>query len=386
MAGYLRQLPSGLWANTIRTPAGRLTESFELKTHAANWGVDQLAQIRRGDWIDPRLAKVPIGAWRERTRDSRHLEKASRKRDESHWRCHVGPRWASTPLGAVLRPDVSAWVVQMQRAGVGAATIEGSVGVLRGLYDLAIDAGMVRNNPARDVKKPRRDAHVDRVLDADEERKLLAALDRTSPGRVDGRLFVELILDTGMRWEEAAAVSPEMVDTRRQRIHIAWVMERDGTVRPYAKSDAGNRAVAYGDDLAAAIRQAKLAARPVSGVFPAGEVGRLLFTTPAGEVLRYSNWHRRVWSPALRGLAERPVVKGHAYRAAVAGAGLEDPQPTPHDLRHTYGTRLADHGVPVHDIATLLGHKDLRSAQRYLHSGEERFDRARAAVRSARSS
>lgn len=116
MAGYLRQLPSGLWANTIRTPAGRITESFDLKTLAANWGVDQLAQIRRGDWIDPRLAKVHIGVWRDRTRDSRHLEKASRKRDESHWRCHVGPRWASTPLGAVLRPDVSARLAARRHA------------------------------------------------------------------------------------------------------------------------------------------------------------------------------------------------------------------------------------------------------------------------------
>lgn len=384
---YIRKLPSGLHAATIRTPAGRITQSFDLRSAAKEWAADQESQVRRGEWIDPRRAKTTVGEWWERCRDSRHLEKASRARDESHWRCHVRPRWARVPLGAVLKTDVSGWVVSMQRAGVGAATIEGCVGVLIALYDLAIEAEMVRTNPARRVKKPRRDAHVDRVLSPDEETRLLAALDRLFPGRVDARLFVELMLDTGMRWEEAAAVPPPMVDTRRQRISVAWVMERDGTVRPYAKSEAGNRSVAYGDALAARLRAAKLAAREVPAkVFPPGGPGRLVFTTPGGGVVRYSNWHDRIWQPALYGLPARAGVKGHAPRSALVGALLDDPQPSPHDCRHTYGSRQADDGVPVHDIMALMGHADIRSAQRYMHSGEARFERSRAANRRARSS
>lgn len=384
--GWIRKLPSGLWAATVRTPAGRLTESFKQKSQANDWADEQKSQIRHGDWIDPRQAKILITAWWDRCKDGRHLEKASRKRDESHWRCHVEPRWGRTQLGSVLKTDVSAWVVSMQRAGVGAATIEGAVGVLRALFDQAIDAKILRVNPAHKVKKPERDAHVDRVLDAREERRLLASLDAMFPGRPDARLFVELILDTGMRWEEAAVVPPTLVDTKQQRIHIAWVMERDGTARPYAKSAAGNRTVTYGDSIAAKIRAAKLAAPSVAGVFPRDVPGRLLFTSTTSEALRYSNWHRRVWTPALKGLPERPVVRGHAYRPAIPGAGVDDPQPTPHDLRHTFGTRLANDNVPIHDIMRLLGHEDIRSAQRYLHSQEERFDRARKANVRARSS
>ncbi len=104
-------------------------------------------------------------------------------------------------------------------------------------------------NHARDIRKPKRDAHVDRILSFEEEAALLAALDRVAPGRVDGRLFCELIADTGMRWEEAAALPPALIDLRRRRIHIAWVMERDGTARPYAKSNAGNRMVTFGEGL-----------------------------------------------------------------------------------------------------------------------------------------
>lgn len=399
---WIRQLPSNLWAATVRLPTGqRVTQTHKLKGAVTTWAADLEADIRRGDWIDPRAGKKTVGeCWEQWGTSSRRLEKASRKRDESHWRVHVAPRWAKTPVGTILKPDVTAWVVEMEsvhkptcrkrdtcsgcKPAVGAATIEGAVGVLRAILDLAVDAKLIRDNPARGVKRPKRAAHVDRVLDAGEEKQLVDALARIFPDRTDAGLFVELIADTGMRWEEAAAIPPQMVDTRKNRIHIAWVMERDGTARPYAKSAAGNRTVTYGDHLAGRMKAAKLAAQEVKGVFPDDGPGRLVFTSEKGEVLRYSNWHRRVWTPALKGLPERPTVKGHAYRPAIAGAGLADPQPTPHDLRHSYGTQLADEGVPVHDIMALMGHEDLRSAQRYLHSREERFDRARTARKRAR--
>lgn len=381
---WVRKLPSGLYAATIRTPVGRITESFDLLSQANGWAREQETDLRRGDWIDPRRAKVKTAAWREECLGTRHQSRASRLRDASHWRCHVEPRWGKVAIGAISKADVGTWVVEMEEAGVGAATIEGAVGVLQALLDRAIEAEILRTNAARRVRKPPRDAHVDRILDYAEEQQLLDALDRLFPGRVDARLFCELILDTGMRWEEAAVVPPSMIDTRRQRIHIAWVMERDGTARPYAKSEAGNRMVTYGDRLVDRVAEAKRAAREVTGVFPRGGPGRLVFTSPKGQALSYTNWHSRVWSVALDGRPAIGKVRGHKPREAVPGAGLEDPQPTCHDLRHTLGTRLADAGVPVHDLMALLGHGDVRSTQRYMHSTEARFERAREALRNAR--
>ncbi len=381
---WVRKLPSGLYAATVRTPVGRITESFDLLSQANGWAREQEAAIRRGDWIDPRRAKITTAAWREECLGTRHLERASKLRDASHWRCHVEPRWGKTAIGAIKKPDVGQWVVEMEQAGVGAATIEGAVGVLQALLDQAIEAEILSSNAAKRVRRPPRDAHVDRILDYGEEKQLLDALDRLFPDRVDARLFCELILDTGLRWEEAAVLPPSLIDTRRQRIHIAWVMERDGTARPYAKSDAGNRMVTYGETLVDRVAAAKLAAREVTGVFPKGGPGRLVFTSLKGKALDYTNWRDRVWSVALHGRAGIGKVRGHKPREAVPGAGLEDPQPTCHDLRHTLGTRLADSGVPVHDIMALLGHGDVRSTQRYMHSTEARFERAREALKQAR--
>ena len=39
-----------------------------------------------------------------------------------------------------------------------------------------------------------------------------------------------------------------------------------------------------------------------------------------------------------------------------------------HDLRHTVGTRLAEQLVPVNVIKELLGHSDVHTTMRYVHS------------------
>lgn len=382
---WIRQLPSGLWAATVRTPAGRITESFPLKGQAKSWAADLEADARKGDFIDPRRAEITIGAWWDEVNGARRLEKASRKRDESHWRVHVAPVWAKVRLDGVLRPNVSKWVNKMEAAGVGAATIQGAVGVLRALFDLAIDDRRLRFNPARGVNLPERNAHLDRVLAPDEDELLLSALDRQFPGRADARLFVELMLYCGLRWEEAAALDRGHIDMRRQIINVGPVMERDGTIRPYPKSPAGVRPVPVDDEVWPRLRDHALTVGPGSCLDdpPAG----LLFTGKRGRTkddpvrgLHYSSWHRRVWKRALVEVTER----GPRGEILATRQTLEGQPPTPHDCRHTYGTRLGESAVPVHEIMALMGHETLESAQRYLHAGEDRFNRARDATKARR--
>ncbi len=380
MAGWVRQLDSGLWAATVRTPAGRITETDRLKSVVQDWADDLVADIRRGDFIDPRHGRVTVGELWERFGDARRLERASRKRDESHWRNHVAPHWSRWPVGEILKPDVSKWVVTLERAGVGAPTIEGSVGVLRALLEQAVDARLIRVNPARGVRKPRRAAHVDRVLDADEERRLLEALELHHPGYPAARLMCEVMLDTAVRWEEVAALDRDHVDMRQRLLHVGPVMERDGTIRSYPKSPAGVRRVPVGDELWPRLRERAFAARPVK-VLVDGKPAEvpLLFVAPRGGPLFYDSWYPRVWARALRGVPARSRRRGRAGGELVPGAGLADPQPTPHDLRHTCATLWAENGMPPHELKDLLGHADLSATQRYMHAGEGRFDRARRA-------
>jgi len=404
--------PQGLWRATVYTPAGRRTMSHEFKGAVKKWADDQERAVDDGDWIDPKLGDLTVAKFWERAKDGRgHRETASRRRDESHWRNHVEPKWGQRRLGSILKPDINAWVKEMQSAHrgdctrpanckgckVGTPTIHGAVHVLRSLLEAAVDARMIRFNPARGVRLPPLPVQVDRLFTADEERVFLARLDERFPGRVDARPFVELLFDSGVRWEEAAAISRDVWDLRKGRFQVAAVMEADGTIRRYGKRDASNRWCAVSPELLARLR-------PVVMATPAGG---LVFTAPgkahAGDCrnrkrcagckqsqLVYSNWLRRVWKAALtvevpaEPAPRRKGTPGPAPKAVRRVPLLDDPQPTPHDARHTYGTRLADEGIPQHDIAALMGHADERSTRRYIHAGDERFARAEAALRRAR--
>ncbi len=166
---YIRQLESGLWAATVRTPAGRITETRELKGAIKDWADGIEGDIARGDFLDPRLAKHTVGEVWEKYAPARRVEMASRKRDQSHWNVWVAPRWAAEPIGGIVKPDVQAWVNEMEEKGVGGWTIIAALNVLKAALELAVDAGWIRANPARRVRPPVAPAHVDRVIDGDEE-------------------------------------------------------------------------------------------------------------------------------------------------------------------------------------------------------------------------
>lgn len=359
---YIRQLPSGRWNAIVRLPDGtRRSYTHPLRSVVKGWATEMEADRRRGELIDPRAGQTTVGELWEKVRNARRLELASRRRDESHWRVHVAPRWEHMPVGGILQTDVEAWIVAMDRAGVGAATIQGSVGVLRAILRHAVKDKLIRFNPAAKGEldgMPERPPHQDRVLEPDEDEPLLAALDAVAKGRPHGRLLGELMLYCGLRWSEAAAIPRERVLMRRQLLDIAPVVERDGTIRPYPKSKAGVRLVPVDPELWPRVRDRAMATPP----------GGLLIPAPSGAVLDYTHWRARVWQPAI------------------AAAGLADPQPTPHDCRHTCGTRLAEQLVPLHEIMALMGHETLESVQRYLHASAARHDRARAAVLTGRGS
>lgn len=77
---------------------------------------------------------------------------------------------------------------------------------------------------------------------------------------------------------------------------------------------------------------------------------------------------RQAEGPMLLNRRGRPVnVKAvqAAMDAASMAVGIR--RLTPHCLRHTYGTQLADAGVPEKAIQQAFGHKDSRTTRGYLH-------------------
>jgi len=77
------------------------------------------------------------------------------------------------------------------------------------------------------------------------------------------------------------------------------------------------------------------------------------------------------------GMPYTDVKKGFA--AACSLAGIHDLHW--HDLRHTFGTRLAEGGYSESTIAELMGHSDPKTTRRYTHATERAKHEAVEAAR-----
>lgn len=339
MAAY-RKIPSGLWQATVRLPDGRRrTRTDPLKGVVKSWAEDAEASIRRGEWADPQDGRITVATWYRDWLATRVLERATADKYASHWRTHVEPRWGDVRLMAITSWDVEAWVADMQRAKVGATSLQQSFQLLRYMMADAVRHKRIMTDPTAGVRVPKAPKHVDRFLSLTE----YGALEDAMPTDRD-RCIVRLMAYSGLRWGEVAGLHAHRVDLSAGRLTVVEVLRRDATVKARPKSTAGQRYVPLEPRLVGLLSELM----PVSGlVFPG---------------LHYTNWRRRVFVPA------------------VAAAGLAAPLPTPHDLRHTFGSWLAGNGVPPTDIMALMGHSTLRATERYLHSSDDRFGRALTAL------
>ncbi len=72
-----------------------------------------------------------------------------------------------------------------------------------------------------------------------------------------------------------------------------------------------------------------------------------------------------------------------AGKAAFVGSGKDRRRVgnvRPHDLRHTYASRLVQSGVPLDTVSKLIGHSSVLVTQRYASAAESQWDAVRNAL------
>lgn len=379
---YYEKLPSGKWRAQVLHPSGRKINipADRLKKVVQERALDVELSIRRGTYVDLRLGKTTVAKWYEQCRRDSLVEIATEKKNASAWNAHVEPKWGTWPLNSITYEDCKEWVAELTKTKKQRPTARDlakvadskdrvprigpdMVGIcgrlLRTLLDEAVRSGRIPGNPMQLVRLPSVGKHEDRIISEAEERQLYAACDELfaasgEPVWPEFRAFLEALFGTGFRFQEAAGLLRPNVNPLKQTVTVGQVLPRDTReLRRDAKSDAGTGRTVPITAALAKVFEAQLARHKAALVF-----------VSAGDrlPLNYNNVRRRQWARVLE------VAK------------LADPQPTMHDIRHTYGTRLADREVPPHEIKDLMGHSRLASTERYLHAGEERMDRARKAL------
>jgi integrase len=339
--GTARRLPSGRWQVRYYDQAGvrhTAPRTFLSKVDANRYLAQVEADLLRGAWTDPRLARITFGGWVERwwptTAD---LRPGTRTFYDYLLRRLLLPAFGETPLGRIDAMTVRSWLADLHEVGeVTPTTIAKAYRLLRRILNVAVEAGYLPRNPAA-IKG----AGLERAA---EMRHVsipqLHALAEAVPGRY--RALVLVAGYGGLRWGELVGLRRRRVDLAGARIYVVeQVAEVAGKfiVSP-PKTAAGQRVVVL-----PAVAVTALAEHLEE--YAAAEPEGLVFRSGRGTYLQRSNFSRLVWRPAVQQLG----LDGLRF----------------HDLRHTAATLAAAAGATTKELMERMGHTSSAVALRYQH-------------------
>jgi len=318
-------------------PSGKeRAKNFARKSDAERYLVSIETDKLRGDWVDPRLAKITFEEWTERWWGATsHLKTYTRDGYESLLRVHVFPRFARASLGSIQAVEIREWLADLDRSGLSASRIRQAYFLLAQILRSAVESGYLAKDPCVGVKLPRMQVSEMRFLAAEQVEALAAAI------REPYGVLVNTLAYGGLRWGEAVALRRERCELLRSRLHVAESLSEtsEGLLFGATKTYQRRTVVIPG------FLRDQLAEHLATHVEIAEDA--LVFTSPGGEPLRRGNFSRRVWKPVLE--AARLDVR-------------------PHELRHTCAALLIAEGAHPKAVQAQLGHSSIQvTMDRYGH-------------------
>ncbi len=269
---------------------------------------------------------------------------AAYARDLADFSTHLA-RARRTIAGANTQ-DLRAYLVELSRRGLRAATVARRLSAIRQLYRFLYAEGQRGDDPAAVLEGPKRARPLPKTLTLAEVDRLLrtaAAADPAAPLRERLRAarlccLLETLYATGLRVSELVSLP---VSAARRDARVIVVRGKGNKERMVPLNNAAkNTMAAYLALLEESRREAGS-----KWLFPSfGESGHIT---------------RQHLARELKSLA--------------AAAGLRAEQVSPHVLRHAFASHLLHNGADLRVVQTLLGHADISTTQIYTHVLEERL-------------
>ncbi|MBV1764712.1 MAG: tyrosine-type recombinase/integrase [Pseudodesulfovibrio sp.] len=230
-------------------------------------------------------------------------------------------------------------VADSERGPRSAASLHRMKAALRAFFAWAIDVGIVDDNPARSIRMHRLPRKLPVFLTVGEKKRLLKELKgRTDFPAFRDRAMIEVLLGTGIRLGELAALDMDDIDLDAKHLRV-WAKGNVPQVK-FIKTDLRTLLRRY-------LAERRRHGRPeMEALFLSNRDGRLCQRQIAN---RLAHWLRK--------------------------AGIEK-ELTPHGLRHTFATHLYGATNDLLVVQRALGHRDVSTTQIYTHLVDGQLEEA----------
>ena len=247
-------------------------------------------------------------------------------------------------LEAATEEDIKDYRRYLVNKGLAVATIALKLTVIRRIYAIAVQRGLISYNPAAYIKPPNQrheGAKHENYLELEEAQKLVESLpvENTVKGLRD-RLLVCLMVIQGCR------------QIGLHRLNVGDIIRRRGKVGLQIRAKGSIRKIPVTADLAA-ILEKYLKARKATGEKLTKD--RPMFVSLAANSIG-NRLTRRSMQRIVNGYLDLAELKYNESRTM-----------TTHGLRHTVGYLLTLAKKPLRVIQEFLGHADPRTTAIYAH-------------------
>lgn len=298
--------------------------------------------------------------WRDMRASMGSLDSSTLRNDARNVRtlCRV---FGSVPMDAMTPERVREGIAGLRNGGgasgrvLSGTYLSNVFSALSSMMQQAADDGRIAANPCASVEAPKPDTQEREALTVAQMDALYSALDSEMRRKPHGRYPALLImLDCGLRSEEALALRPEDVDTASRMVHVRHALKDATHEIGKTKSKAGVRSVPMTERLSEScafwdsVRRRWL---PESETFCCSASGGILY---GGTLRRW--WMRN--------------------RGRLGCSGF-----TIHQLRHSNLTKMARYMSPF-DLKRWAGWSSLAPAMVYVH---EDMDALKSAVAASES-
>jgi integrase len=321
------------------------SKSFDRKPDAEAFKTKTEHSLRDDSYQSPEVVALTVGdavqAW---LGSKQQPGAASMAKYRGSVENYVLPRWRTTRLSAVKRPNINRWVSDLREGtaprregmrersgGLAPASIDAVLVPFIAALRFAVTEGWIRRNPADGVETPRVESDPVVYLSHAQLDGLVSSTETMATAQ--DALMVAIMGNVGLRIGEVVALTVGAVDLQRRRISVTATMTTDENTKPIlgttAKTRSGVREVPIPPHLVEGLR-AQTRRRAASAP---------LFPSSTGTHLSMSNWRSRVWAPVV---ASSKVPDGL----------------TPKGLRHTAASLAIAAGADVLMVQRMLGHSD----------------------------